>query len=334
MRGLGRAGIGLLALLGVTLGCGKQEEIIVQTAGEHQTSDDVINRDPIAVLPSGAVAVAYLDAPQLFTSAFGARLLAISQNLMPLPPSAGFEPNRDLSRIYLGLYSMQGADFVAVAKGRFDPAAFARAAESTEQTPLGAPVVKSSYAGRDLYTSRNIGFVALTPETLLVGNETALRRALDRIQEGRVRRQMPAFMLEMLDSPTAPIAVAADLRQQAVTQAASRELAFLNGLETLRAVGNFEPPGINLVGTMTYADEQAAAQGASSLQQSQQLLQSYGWIMAIIGIAQPIRQLEARASGKSAQFALGVDGAAVGTLLDQLQNYLATPSQPGQLPAK
>ncbi len=52
-------------------------------------------------------------------------------------------------------------------------------------------MVKSSYAGRSLYTAGNMGFTVLTQKTLLFGNDTGIRRALDRIQEGRAKRQQP-----------------------------------------------------------------------------------------------------------------------------------------------
>ena len=43
--------------------------------------------------------------------------------------------------------------------------------------------------------------------------------------------------------------------------------------------------------------------------------------MALIGIPQPVRKLEAEAKGKEAAFVVGLDAAAVGALLDKLPDY-------------
>ena len=62
------------------------------------------------------------------------------------------------------------------------------AADGSQVTPLGVPVVRSTYAGRKLYTVANFGFSVLTSHTVLFGNETGIRRTLDRIERGDVYR--------------------------------------------------------------------------------------------------------------------------------------------------
>ena len=313
-----------LAVLALT-GCAKEPEVIVKTAeGRGLTADD-IDREPLALLPSNAVGIAYLDAPQLFASQFGPRLTQLTRQLAPLPASTGFEPSRDLQRLYLGMYSMQGIDFAGVAVGTFDVEAIARAGERSDRTVLGAALVRSEYGGRTLYTANNVGFVVLTARTALFGNETGIRRALDRINEGRVTRAIPDWAADLLDQPNAPMAGAVNLRAEAMTDAARQRLPFLVGMHTVRFLGNFQPPGVNFAGTAAYDDEAAAAQGEQALRQFHSTLQSLEWIAALFGIPQPVKRLETQVVGKEMQFVVGVDGQAMGSLLDMASQTLLAP---------
>jgi len=329
-----RISLWVLALCAFALaGCPKKDEVIIETAeGKDLTAAD-IDRDPLALLPSGMVGLVYVDAQKLFASQFGEKLLTIARARSPVPDAAGFDPARDLKYAYVGLYSLEGADVAAVAIGNFDKEKIERAAESNPRTPLGSPVVKGSYAGRTTYTANNIGFVVLTKQTVLFGNETGMRRMLDRIKEGRVARQVPQWMLELLQRRNAPVIGGADLRTQPVTDAVRQEAAFLNGLETTRVLGNFEPPGLNVAGTLTYGDAQGAQLGAAALKELHQKLQNYGWIMALLNIAQPVKKLDVVVKDREAQFVAGVDGQAIGQLLDKLVDLAKTLPQPAPLQA-
>lgn len=314
--------------------CAKKDDVVVQTGAGKELAPASIDADALALLPPNAVGVLTIDAKTLFASAFGARILAITQARSPLPQVAEFDPKRDLDRVHLGIYSMQGADVAGVALGRFQPKKLEKAAESNPRTATGAPVTKSEYAGRALYTSRGIGFTVLTERTMLFGNETGMRRALDRIQEGRARRQLPKWMAEVLETKSAPLAGGADLTSQPLPAAARQQLAFVDGLETLSLLGNFEEPGLNLAGTLNYAAPEAAARGADNLKQLHGRLSSYAPFMAMLGIPQPVRSLEARAEEQRVKFVAGVDGAAVIILLEKAESYLAALSPPDPAPAK
>jgi len=322
----------LLALVALT-GCAKKQEVVAQTAADKELTAREIDDDPLALLPGGAIGLFYVDTQKLFASEFGQKVLAMARARSPLPESAGFDPARDLQSAYIGSYSMQGVDVAAVLTGAFDREKIEKAAESTEQTALGAPVVKSTYAGRTLYTARNVGFVVLTPRTVLAGTETGIRRALDRIKEGRAKRQLPEWMSKLLTTPNASIAGGVDLRSQPVSDAARAQLPFLNDLETARILGNFEPPGLNFAGTLTYTDEAAAARGAEAVRQLHETLQSYRFLMAIIGIAQPVQKLEAEAQGKDTRFVVGLEGQAIVRLLDKAEQFLGLPSSSEPVPA-
>lgn len=306
-------------------GCSKTEDVIVQTGVDKQLAPADLDKEPLALLPGGVVGIASVDTTKLFASPFGAKVLAILNQRLPVPPSAGFEPSRDLKHLYLGFYSMQGADMSGVAVGTFDKAKIEAAVNGVERTPQGVPIAKRTYAGHTLFTAAGFGFAMLTDHSALFGNDTGIRRALDRVHEGRVRRQTLPWMDKLLNDESAPIVAGADLRAQAIPAAASSNLAFLNGLETMAFVGNFTDPGLNLAGTLVYGDAAGAQQGADNVQALSQKLSTYAPFLALMGIPQPVRKLDAEAKGKEAAFVVGLDGAAVGALLDKLPDYLGKP---------
>lgn len=307
----------------VLSGCSKKPDVIVKTADDAQMTEAQIDGDPIALLPGNAIGVGHVDTAAFFKSAFGQRMKALANARIPLPPSAGFDPERDLTEVYVGVYSMQGADTLAVAKGRFDPAAIARAADGTTNTPLGAPLVKTTYSKRTIYVSRNVGFVVLSAHTVLLGNETGIRRALDRLSEGRVTHATPKWVDKVLETPNAAMAVAVDLVGKPVAEGVSKSMPFLAGLRTARIVGNFEPPGMNFAGTLTYPDADAARAGATGIQGLRQRIQQYSFFMTLAGIGNPIERLEVAPSGSDAQFVLALEARAVEWLLGMLADRFA-----------
>lgn len=307
----------LAGCVALASGCAKKEDVVVKSGADRKLGAEQIDADPLALLPSGAVAVGFVDTQQLLTSAFGERLLLLLQKQMPIPQGAGYEPKRDLAKLYVGLYSMTGADIAGIAIGNFDAASIDAAAGATATTALGLPVTKSSYAGRSLFTAQNLGFTVLTQKTALFGNDTGIRRALDRIEEGRARRQLPENMLKLLVTPSAPLVVGGDLTEHPVPNALRGELAFLEGVKTLSIVGNFDPPGLNLAGTFSYADPESASRGAQNLLNLRATLDRYAPFLALVGIPNPVRSLETTPNGKDASFVLAADGQAVAVLLEK-----------------
>jgi hypothetical protein len=301
--------------------CSKKDDVIVKTGADKKLTEADIDADPLRLLPASAVGVLYVDARALFASRFGDKLYLVAQKRTPLPPAAGFDAKRDLEKIWLGLYSMQGADAAGVAVGTFDRAKIEAAADGTQTTPLGQKVTKTTYAKRSLYTAGTVGFSVLTARTALCGNDIGMRRALDRIEEGRARRQLPPNMQKLFLEPKTPIVGAADLTSSPLPDAARAELPFLDGVKTISLVGNFDEPGLNLAGTLTYTDDAAAARGAQNLANVRAMLDRYGTFMALLGIAQPVKQLQAEAKGSDVSFVAAVDGLAVGALLDRFGEY-------------
>jgi hypothetical protein len=276
------------ALAGAPLaasGCAGNESLAL-VAGAR-VDPTTIDRDPIALLPSGVIALATLDATAMFRSRWGPEVADLVQRLLPLGPESNFVARRDVARIYGGVYAMQGADFCAVIQGNFDAAAIRRAADARAVTVLGAPLVKSQYAGNDLYTSANIGFVVVTDHTVIAGNETGMRRALDRIRVGPLQRSVPAWMADLSASKNATLTLAADVGAEPTVQGAAGMLGFLGGLRQVRVLGNFEPPGFNLAGSLTYGDPQAVARADEALKKLQSVVQLASLFTSFAGISIP-----------------------------------------------
>lgn len=337
MKRATRRGVGRLAYLGLVLaglltaGCPKETEVITKTGDDVPKAD--VDADPLALLPSGAVGMLVIDAKAFYASEFGQDLERIVSQRAPVPPAAGFDVKRDLETLYIGIYSMSGLDMAAAATGTFNAAAIEAAADGVTDTPLGAPLVKQSYAGRNLYVSRNVGFAILSQRTAVFGNETGIRRVLDRISDGLVKRAVPSYMGDLLSAGAgtpagAPLALGFDLKDQDVVSAAVGQFPFLDGIQSARALGNFESPGMHLAGTSVYDTEEQAKAGTASLLGMSELLQSVSWLTALLGISNPVRKLEAQAEGKESKFVAAIDGAALSALLDRFGGFLGVPPQP------
>ena len=94
----------------------------------------------------------------MFRSNLGPDVAAMVQTILPLGPESNFVPTRDVTRVFTGVYAMQGADFCSVVQGNFDLDAIRRSIDARTVSLAGVPLTKSRYADTDLYTSGNIGF--------------------------------------------------------------------------------------------------------------------------------------------------------------------------------
>jgi hypothetical protein len=50
-----------------------------------------------------------------------------------------------------------------------------------------------------------------------------------------------------------------------------RQVPFLAGMKLVRVIGNFQPPGVNVAGTLSYADADSASRAAPAMRNLQQL---------------------------------------------------------------
>ncbi|MRG96058.1 hypothetical protein [Polyangium spumosum] len=321
-------GTTLLALGPSACGGGDQNLVLV---GGRQIDPGVIDKDPIALLPSNPVMLGYLDAAAMFHSSLGPDVGSIITSVLPLGPESNFVPSRDVTKIYGGIYAMQGADFCAVIQGNFDVASIQRAAEARANVSSGLPLVRSRYADMDLYTAGNVGFVLLTPHTALTGNETGMRRALDRLRTTEIKRAVPPWMIDLLHTPNAAFALAGDISGQGTVEAATQKMPFLTGLQKVRTIGNFQPPGMNFAGSLTYADAASAAAGTTNLADLQKLTGFMG-LLSSLGLMGPVPQMQVAQRENDVAFTMPVDTSFARFLLGMLGD-VAKKATTGQAPS-
>jgi len=264
-----------------------------------------IDAQPLGLLPRGALVLGRLEGPALAGSPLAAATATLVSRVLPLGRESNFDAVRDVKRVHGAFYAMQGADFCAVLQGTFDVASIERAAEVRAATAAGAPLVRTRYAGRTLYTAGNLGFVVLTAHTLLSGDETGLRRALDRLRSGKLEVELPGWMTATLAEPKAAFAVVGDLERHGVTRAAADHLRFVDGLATLRILGNFQPSGVHVVGALGYRDPAEAMKARVSLEEFQQLSALAAIFTAFAGVIPP--RLDLTMNGRELAFASVVD---------------------------
>jgi hypothetical protein len=306
----------LTVLVAAFLGACKHKDgdSIAVTGDGARLSAEAIDKDPLALLPAGIVVLGWTNVQAFFASSFGNEANRLAAKYVPLGQDAGFVPQRDLRTLVGGVYSLAGADAVAVAQGDFNPDLIRASADRHAMTPLGVPLVHSKYAGNDVYTAGNVGFTVVTNHTMLVGNETGMRRALDRIRDGRLRREVPEWMTKLMENPQASMVFAGDRMNQPHVAAAARTVPFLNGLMNFRVLGNFQPPGVNLAGTLTYPDAASAAAGASALRNVGQMAGAMN-VLALFGLGSPLQNLQVQSQDADATFVAAVDGQGLVRLL-------------------
>jgi hypothetical protein len=311
---------GALACAGST-GCGGAKDSLKANAPSGELTADQIDADAIALLPESAVAVASVDAHAFFTSqTFGADLATLVERHLPIGEEAGFKASRDVDRVVAGTYSTQGADVVAVLVGRFDAEKIAKVAADKVKTNNGSVLVESEYAGRKVYTVANVGFCVLTAKTALVGSESALRRALDRVKGGSLKRDVTPWMLDTIQTPDAEAAFAADFATQPVASATvgSLKLPWTSGIKAARVLADFKPPGLHVAGTLSYTDAAGANQGADGLKGVARIAS----LVAITGAVPKLQDLSIKTADADVQLSFAVDDAGLRKLMAALPQYM------------
>jgi hypothetical protein len=302
--------LGIAAAL-VAPSCGGDAALVPVTA--QPIDPAVIDRDPLVLLPSGAVGLAGADARALFGTPLGGDVANVIRELVPLGPDANFEPHRDVDRVTAGFYAMQGVDLCAVVQGRFDAAAIERAADARKVMPSGKSIVKTRYAEQTLFTAGNLGFTVLTPRTMLSGNEIGMRRALDRLryQSGSgpfpvLERGVAKWMLDLIETPNASFAFAGDFSVSSTSVAMRETVPFIAGLERARVIGNFASPGLNFAGTLSYKDDAAATAGGSMIQNLSSVGQLTNLLTQVM-MGATVPPVQVRQSGKDLAFTTSMD---------------------------
>jgi hypothetical protein len=308
----------LTLLLAVTGGCAVRGATDASAGGQP-----AIDADALALLPGSAAIVGSLDARTMFTSgALGASAESLVDTFVPLPADSGFLASRDLDRVVVGSYVAQEPDVAAVLTGRFDLSKIA----SVTVGRNGAPIAKGTYAGFATDTVGPVMIAPLTPGTVVAGTPRGVHAVLDRIQQSRVahghlERSLSPETLATLQTPGAQIGVVADFVAQPIAAAAlgSVAVAWLKGLRMVRAIGNFDPPGMNLAGTMTYGDPQQAQSAAEGVRVADHWLSLLG---PLLGGAK-LQNFQVNANGNDLGCKVAVDASSLGALLGLAARFAA-----------
>ncbi|HSQ67622.1 MAG TPA: hypothetical protein VLM85_30640 [Polyangiaceae bacterium] len=307
-----------VAFVALSLSCGggaKQQEVVTPAVAPV-VSVDAIEKDPAVLFPSSALAMFTVDAHAFYGSpTAGPQAARLAERYFPVGAEVGFSASRDLDRATSALYSTSGADALAILVGRFDEAKIGEAAKAKTATKAGV-IVQSTYANRTLYTLSNVGFTVLSPHLVLAGTETSIRRALDRLRDGKTTRDAPAWMLQTLGSPGAAAAAAVDLKAFPPNTFSGLPIKGMNGITALRLLGNFQPPGMHVAGSVTYVDAQHAKTGAEGLQS---VLQS-PLVGMTLGIQ--LRDVKVQPAQSDAQVSFSLDDSSLQGILSRLPSML------------
>lgn len=312
--------LGALVALGVTGNAG--------CAGPNATNGPPVaplpvDSDPIALLPRGAVGVAWLDARTFYASgAVGAQVAMLTEKLVPVGQDAGLSAARDVDRVLVGLYATGGFDATAILTGRFDVARVQAAGEA-RLTTRGGSFTALPYGGHVVYAAAGTAFVVLSDHTLIAGSEPGVRRILDRLaflHDAHPQREIPGWMIEALESPGAALVVALDSSglPPGMFQSLPVPMTWTSGLTTTRIIANFHDPGMNVAGTMTYADPPHAVAGADSLRQLASIVSA----AAALGVAPRIQNLTIVPNGTNVESKFVVDEQAMKSSIATLIQWL------------
>lgn len=329
----------ILGSLALTAGCSSTGLV---PWGGRKVDASAIDLDPIIVLPADAIFLAYLDLQAAFRSSVGADVGSLVTTFVPLGPDSNFVPTRDAARIYGGVYAMQGLDFAGVMQGNFDLASIARSADARVAAGGASPMVKTRYADADIYTISNVGFCALSPQVMLLGNETGMRRSLDRLRKRVVTRSIPSWMFSEVGLPGTSFGLVGDFGADAVYDTdgdgrfarrpnaagaagtpaldlASGSFPFLQGVKLLRARGTFSAPGANIVGTVTYETEDRANVAAGQLANIGNVSPGMSLLLSI-GVGASIANPTVARAGRDVAFVEPVDERLLRAVLQQLMD--------------
>lgn len=302
----------VLVLLFVAACGGKKEEA-------KAPAKDTSFEDALALLPGNAIAVGSVDARAFFGSkTFGAELAKLVEKYVPIGQEAGFEASRDVDRITWASYSYQGVDVAAIVVGRFDEAKIKQVAASQTPTKMGAPLVVSQYAGRDVYTVSNVGFTMLSNERVVVGTESGIRRVLERIKDKRVNRDILPWMIATVETPGAAASLAGDFATQPAPQELLRQIPtpLAQNIKAIRVLMTFNEAGLQLAASGTYPDEPAAQAAAKHVEQAAGLAK---WL-ALFGVK--IQNVNISVEKSDVQVKLDVDDQSLKTLLASAPQWL------------
>lgn len=319
--------VGFALLLALSVACGGKNEI-TEAKGPHAMSQEDIDKDPVVLLPSGALGVVTVDARAAFDDkTIGPPIGDLLKKLMPVGEEAGLSASRDVDRVTVASYALQGLDVAVVLSGRFDPEKIAHAAKNHSTTATGGAIVESTYAEHVLYTIGNAGLTVLSKQTVLAGTEGAIRRGLERLKDGKLARDQQPWVYETIDAvgsgaanKGAVFAIAVDMSSQNLASLAVGGLSipFAEGLKSARVLGRLSPPSVKVAGTAAWNDEAHARAGAEGLAQMGKMVTA----LAATGVVPKVDALKIEPKGPEVAVSFSVDEKSLADLLVRLPQFM------------
>jgi hypothetical protein len=185
------------------------------------------------------------------------------------------------------------------------------------------------YAGRTLFTVSNFAFAPLTDHTMVAGNESAVRRVLDRLAvagaQPSLAREIPDWMANAVQSPGSSFALAADIAS--IPPAALHGFPLppaMVGLSRVATIGDFHPPGVNVASTFSYADPARAAAGADGLRQ----LATFVNVASNLGAAPKVQNLSIVTEGANVGCKFALDDDAMRKTIASLMKLFSSATRP------
>lgn len=308
-------GLALAVLLGLGSGCASNREIITVTAEGRRASEEEVDRDAFRLLPPGAVVWFRVEAPALFGSPAGAEVGKFMKEALPFATGAGINPKEDVELVVGAMYATVGSDVVLICKGEFEKDATARAIASNPVSVLKKPIVSVQFSGAEMYVVDQVAMSILTDQTMVFGSQLGVRRVLERVEEHRLERSVPVWFDALVEEGASAAQIGIDLDAEPIPATLGEKVGFMKGLRAARILGNFEDPGLNLAGTLTYRTPQDSKQAAEALSGIKDDLDRYELLIRALGISQPLRRVEAAATDKDTQVVAAIEGDALAQLM-------------------
>jgi hypothetical protein len=301
-----------VALLGL-LACGGRPPAVAQPAPD-------LDADPFALLPGSAVILAEVDAESLRKRPkLGPPAVALAERYLPLGPEAGFDPQRDVDRIVVASYQLEGSEVAAVLSGHFDEAKIAAATK----TRSGKPIAHGTHAGRATYSVEKQTYAVLTARTAIAGSAVAVDRVLDRIASGKLEVAVPPWMLTAVKVPGASLAAVLDaaMRPLSAPTIGGMKLTWIEGVRTAVVVAHAQDPGLVVHAKLTYPTPPQASSAADAIRGEAGMLKLVGPLLGGISI----QGLDVSTHGPDLEGHMTLDDATLEKLLGMAPRFLPAP---------
>jgi hypothetical protein len=263
--------------------------------------------------------MARVDAHQLLASASGQGAWRAVRKSVPLPPSATLELERGVSSAQVAAYSLQTPDLLAVLTGTFDARGLERNAERAPQTENGARIATVQVSGYALITAQHVTLVVIDSHTALLGAEARVRAALNSLTTG-VTAGGAAKTLAEFTTGGAAIEGGLSLDPARITDVLRLKVPFTKGLKAVKFHTDFSAQVVSFVGTLKYANEEAARRAEPLLRDLPRTLQTYGALMNVPVLNQPIRKLDLQIAHETIDLSIDFDAQVIVWFVTQAQN--------------